>query len=435
MSNDPDVRALKTARIVDKVFTQITLDLPFFAAVGITFPREVGELPAPYQHSPAATDGRVIRINSNVFPSLSQETQYIVMLHEIGHIVFKHPILKKRMAKILGAEFNDLIFQMAADYAVNGLIFEATKMCVLEMLYRQDYTNLSVEELYFKLLKEHKKNQEDKKKKQQGNAGGGGDGSGNSPDGSSGDGGGGQQPSPTPNKHDMGSVLELGDIPDETQEQYESDLNQTISNAVASSAKQGKVPANFAREFNKSLEQKISWQELLCDILFKKFPEDWSRRHPNRYWLQQDIVMPTLYEGKTGEIVIAVDTSGSIDVPQLSQFVAEVEGIRKAFKNLRVIVIGADTHVRSTQIFEHTDIIDTSKIQLKGGGGTQFGPTLEWAKKNAPEAAVLVYMTDGEMYSQLPDSCWPDYPVIWCLTHPNEYFSKRIAGRGRVTTI
>jgi predicted metal-dependent peptidase len=137
---------------------------------------------------------------------------------------------------------------------------------------------------------------------------------------------------------------------------------------------------------------------------------DYSWLSPSRRYLSQGLVLPGLYSKELGRIVVAVDTSGSIDTAALDQFAAEISNIFEQF-HTEIFVIYCDTRVQGFQSFQRYDL--PLKLNAVGGGGTDFRPVFEWVNRG-PVPCCLIYLTDLE-YNRFPVHA-PDYPVLWVQT-------------------
>jgi predicted metal-dependent peptidase len=122
--------------------------------------------------------------------------------------------------------------------------------------------------------------------------------------------------------------------------------------------------------------------------------------------VQHGIYLPgVVREGM--ELVVCVDTSGSVDRETLSEFYAEIKGILASYENTHAHVIVCDADV--TTDVQDIDEFSVDRIQFKGGGGTSFVPSLEKAQEFNPK--VCIYLTDG--CGTFPEA--PSFPVIWAL--------------------
>jgi predicted metal-dependent peptidase len=118
------------------------------------------------------------------------------------------------------------------------------------------------------------------------------------------------------------------------------------------------------------------------------------------------------FEGSEGskikrlkKIVVAIDTSGSIDDVLFSKFWSEIVALNKTGTEIMVIQCDADIH--SIELFKKS----TGIPQILGGGGTSFDPVFEWLSKNRKYNG-LIYFTDG--YAPSP-TIKLSIPTLWCV--------------------
>ncbi len=104
------------------------------------------------------------------------------------------------------------------------------------------------------------------------------------------------------------------------------------------------------------------------------------------------------YKEDFESIVIAIDTSGSINKMMIEQFLSETMKITEVYNPQKTVILYCDTQVYEPDILEPGDTPDFTKIA--GGGGTNFWPPFKWVQKNmienGEEPTVFVYFTDGE---------------------------------------
>jgi predicted metal-dependent peptidase len=108
-----------------------------------------------------------------------------------------------------------------------------------------------------------------------------------------------------------------------------------------------------------------------------------------------------------GEIVIAVDTSGSIGKLELEQFAGEISAISEEVQPEAVHVVHCDSAVQSTQQFGPSAPV---RLEPRGGGGTDFCPPFKWVADNGIAPVFFIYLTDLCCRSH-PEA--PEYPVLW----------------------
>jgi len=117
--------------------------------------------------------------------------------------------------------------------------------------------------------------------------------------------------------------------------------------------------------------------------------------------------LPSVERRGMGEIVIAVDTSGSIGKLELEQFAGEISAISEEAQPEAIHVVSCDAAVQSTQEFTASEPV---RLEPRGGGGTDFRPAFKWVAENNVVPACFIYLTDLCCPSY-PEA--PEYPVLW----------------------
>jgi len=167
----------------------------------------------------------------------------------------------------------------------------------------------------------------------------------------------------------------------------------------------GNLPWGIERMVEE-LQPKVDWKEVLMSYAVSD-NSDYSYRRPDKRFLNGDFILPDLVEGeKLEDIVIGVDTSGSISEQELNRFAGEIKGILKSFDKIKAYICSLDTQVYNWQEISDSEI----KIRYAGGGGTDYRCLFhEIAKRKIEPKVVLIF---GDMYADFP-SQKPDYDVIW----------------------
>jgi predicted metal-dependent peptidase len=188
-----------------------------------------------------------------------------------------------------------------------------------------------------------------------------------------------------------------------------------IAAARDSAKAQGMLPAAMERVFNDMIEPAICWQDKIEAFFQRKVGgPGYDFRRPDRRFVQRQIYIPSRSGHGAGDIVVAIDTSGSIGQDMLNRFMAEVKGILSDLRPQRVFVLWIDAKLH--KVDEVDDPADISTLKPHGGGGTDFRPAFTWVADNFIKPDALVYFTD--LYGPWPDKA-PAYPVLWARTDPN----------------
>lgn len=165
----------------------------------------------------------------------------------------------------------------------------------------------------------------------------------------------------------------------------------------------GLMPDFIARTVEEATAPRKDWKEELARFVHSTCKSDtrtWAR--PSR----RVQGLPGWFREIESNIVIVLDTSGSITGPILSAFAAECRDIT-SLNGISAVIMSADAAVH--QIIQPGEPFPTA---FKGGGGTNFIPALKAAENYQPNC--IIYLTDG-------DGTYPkdsQYPVLWALTKP-----------------
>jgi predicted metal-dependent peptidase len=332
-----------------------------------------------------ATDGTSLFFSPDFVERISEPEVLGVLCHEVLHVAYAHHLRRgKRQPRL---------WNIACDYAINLIVVGAGMKLPEGALLSDDYRGMSAEKIYDLLLKE----QEGKDKPDQPGQGGG------------------QGKIPEGDDWEIGGVL---DKPGEegkplTGEALEDAIRQnevSVSEAATAALAQGKLPLELRRLINDIAKGTVRWDEELQRIFASTFSADYTWSRPNRRHIGRGVYLPSTIKEGVGEVVIGVDTSGSISGPILDAFWSVVDDIIEQASPERVHIVWCDSRVQHTQTFEKGESL---KPEARGGGGTDFRPVFKWVDDQGIEPQALIYITD--MYGSFPTEA-PDYPTIWVKT-------------------
>ncbi len=180
-----------------------------------------------------------------------------------------------------------------------------------------------------------------------------------------------------------------------------------LRRAVEHARQRGRLPTGLHRAFGLDEPSRVDWRSVVARYITSS-RDDYDWRTFDRRMLQHGVYFPDLRSERV-VIVVAVDTSGSIEDKQLSSFVSEVIAISRVAPNVEGFVLTCDAAVHDVVPF---DSFSPTTFKPRGGGGTDFRPVFSWIEDSGCTPAVLVYLTDGE--GVYPES-EPTYPVVWVI--------------------
>ena len=169
---------------------------------------------------------------------------------------------------------------------------------------------------------------------------------------------------------------------------------------------QGDIPDSIKKDLEDLLNPKIPWAVLLRDFVERSAKNDYNWNRPNRRYMQTGFVLPSLLSEELNDIVIAVDTSGSV-IDKLNDFATEISGVLSSYQT-RIHLLYCDAAVHTHQQLTTQDL--PLKLQAIGGGGTNFNPVFDYIQEHGITPSCLIYLTD--LLGSFPTT-EPDYPLLW----------------------
>lgn len=334
-------------------------------------------------------------INPDYWETQDDTQQLNLLCHEVYHIVFQHMFLWDSFP-------NKDILGLATDCEVNSYLRNLDNSWVVPSIWnlpKKQGTKFYYEEI----LKQDPPQQQ----QQQSNGGGSGDSQDNK-DG---------MPQTKDDHTQWGKDFQ--ECSDAEKQLIQNQINQQIKTAAEQTIKmRGTIPAEMKEIVDELFKPKpriFDWKSYfrrmlgsIYDINIKKTRRKESIRFPDSAGIKHK---------KKVSILVAVDTSGSVNDDELRDFFSEITYIYKT--GARITILECDAKI--TANYEYTGKW-TGKIH--GRGGTDFQPVIDYYRKNMKDYAALVYFTDGEC--SIPDNVPRD--TIWVITSEGDH-TKTYPGR------
>jgi predicted metal-dependent peptidase len=403
-----------TAQKLTRARVQLLLAQPFFGTLSLRLKLIPGSLPT------MATDGSRIVYNPAFVDELKPAELEGTLAHEVLHCALGHQCRRGKRDPELWNE--------AADLAINPILIGNGFVLPAGALIDPTFNNLCAEEIYARLLRRTSEGN-GAAKPQQTNAGGG---MATGPQGAHGAAPGNPKPDAShqpvsdqrgrttgeaagPTSTRPGGFGEVWDATDEhghtaspaEKRRQEHEWDIAAEQAQRSAKAWGHEPAGIERPLSESRQSQQDWRAILRDFVAATTPSDYRWTPPNRRYIASGLYLPSVERQGVGEIVIAVDTSGSIGKPELEQFAGEISAISEEAHPEVIHVVYCDAAVQSAQEFRPSEPV---QLEPKGGGGTDFCPVFEWVTEKDLAPACLIYLTDLCCHSY-PEA--PEYPVLW----------------------
>ena len=373
----------------------------------------------------AYTDGVNKKYGRKFLESIVSEPKVRgLILHENLHVALKQVVFGQAMFKE-----NRKMANLAADFVVNDIItcidgvVAGTTERLVELpdgaVYDAMFHDWSMREVYNYLKKNCK--------------GGGKSGKGKGQGGQGSDPSSGGNQSNDDDDGDWDTVTVNGKTYDISQ----ADEHDFTGEATAEEAKEildsidralreggmlaGRMGAKIPRVISDLLEPKVDWREALREFVSAttKGNDEFTWRRMNKRHMANDIYLPSVENESIGEIVVAIDTSGSIGGEQITEFATELVSICDLCQPEVVRVLWWDTEVHGEQVFKgnYTDI--AKLLKPMGGGGTHVSCVSGYINKNKIKAECVLVFTDGYVENSIDWNITS--PTLWMVTQRRDF--------------
>jgi predicted metal-dependent peptidase len=338
----------------------------------------------------AATNGRDEVYGRTFVEQLNDAELRFVVLHECYHKLFRHLTTWKHLW-----EDDAQLANVACDYVINLMIVDDNKDGFAVMpkdkqgnvigLIDKKYVGMDSEQV-FKLLKKDGQGQ--------------GQGQGQGFD-----------------EHDWEGAAQMTD---EEQHQLAEDIDEAVRQGALTA---GKLGTGGNRAIDSLLQPEVDWKEVLREFVTTTcVGSDYSTySRPNRRYASADVYMPSGVSQQVDELVVAIDTSGSIGQPELTKFLSEIQGVVANVNPRAVRVLYWDTKVCADEMYENETSTNTGGMPLSslisstkpaGGGGTDVRCVNTYMQDKQITAQAVIVLTDGYL-----NGSWGEWssPVLWCI--------------------
>jgi len=339
--------------------TRLILDKPFLGALVLRLPLE--ESRAEWCPT-SATDARTLFYNPAFIEPLTLSQVQFVLAHNALHCGLSH---------FARREHRDIHrWDIACDHAVNQLL----KMDDIDpppgSLFNDGYAGMTAEEIYPLIpIDTHEKPLD-------------------------------QHLYNAPVEHDASAPPPLSS---QEREQLTTQWKQRLVGAAQQASQAGKMNGSVARLIDRILRSTVPWRTVLARFMSGSSRMDYTLTRPSQR-REGDAIMPSLHARQIN-VVVAIDTSGSIEADELNLFVSELNAI-KGLVNARITLLACDSEIdeNGPWLFESWEQLRLPK-SFQGNGGTDFTPVFTWVDNHVMQPDLIIYFTDGK-------GCFPTRPAI-----------------------
>ena len=323
--------------------------------------------------------GMQLAINPNFFNELSEDHRFGLIKHELLHIAFGHLVIRDKYQ-------NAKLFNIAADLEINQYILESKLPEGGLLLSSFPELNLPVKagtKEYYDILSQAQQ-----------------DGTSPSLDSLMD-----QMNGETP--YDHATWDEFDDLSEAEKKLVQKQIEHQLKDVAETTIKKnGNIPGELSEVINRLMHvepAKFDWKGYLrrfignSSIVYtKKLRRKYNKRYSGN---------PGLKIKFKNNILVGVDTSGSVNTDELKEFMSELCHMHKT--GHKITVAQCDTSLNSVKEFN-----PKHNWEIHGRGGTDFQPVIDHFNENKGQYTALIYLTDGEAYA--PENCPKN--TLWVLS-------------------
>lgn len=398
---------------VNKTSIKLIINEPFYGHFFMGLVKQIDDNIPTMAVSLRGRSSLFLLTNTTFWNSLSPEHRYGVVKHEILHILFKHLFMMDKFG-------NKYVFNLAADILVNqyiasnqlpkgGIVLEAFPDLNLD---REETVKYYYDKLTSFIKEQQALDDQFQKEQEEKN-----NGDGNAQNEKQNN-----KPSQRPANESWENLKPYLDPMNEAQRQHEQwklmkdlsqaeldliegGLNDYIKGTVERLKTYGNLPAGiqaYIEELLATMKPTVNWKRVLrlfTENASSTYLQNTLKKVSKRYG-----TIPGIKIKKRQKILVAVDTSGSVNLDDLQEFFGEMYHIWK--EQAEIIVVECDTDIH--HVYNYNGKMPEF---VHGRGGTDFNAPISYSNEKVKPDAII-YFTDG--YAPIPH-VRSRVPIMWLV--------------------
>lgn len=343
---------------ISQAKSKLLVEYPFFGTLASKL-----ELSQNADIQAFKSNGKILEYNSDFFAEISLAEMEFVLANAAMHASLAHESRKNSRSGWL--------WQLSTDYAINDMLVENGLQRPELAHYSKRFSGLYAEEIYAQLKEEFLRDELEYE------------------------------------ADDIEDVEKSNEQKSKESQIVEDELFDEFAKAILEKEeKNSELPRSLERFFSLKSNSKIDWRDELRVALDRFSRDDYTQMPPNKKFLHLGIYLPSSTSEKF-KLVVAIDSSGSVDEELLGEFLSELNFLMNSITNYEINLLVCDDKIRS-----HTTFYGGDNLEAKvfGGGGTDFRPVFEFIKENLQDSKLLLYFSDLEGIFPQDE---PSYSVKW----------------------
>lgn len=375
---------------------RMLIKLPFFGVIAT----KLKVINATKWCKTCATDGRHLYYNEDFLGKLGKREVEFVVAHEVLHCIYDH--MERRGGR------DPRLWNCAADYVINLELVDAGFRMPKDAngenigLLDERFRDMTTNQVYDIIKEESDKGEFSK-------------------DADSFDE---HMTGESNNSQDGDPSGENGPVPlsDDDRTNIEHEIQESVNQASKQiDPEKSGIPGRIKKMLHDLSQPKISWTDYLFKQVSGSVVTDTTWQRPNRKTQMAGVILPSTVKEEEINVVVGVDTSGSINATMFSDFISEVYSIMSQFTVFNLYFFCWDSMCYTLHEFNQHTADEILTTEFEGGGGNDGVIFVEEYLKEKGiiyDIDNLVMFTDGHILGPWDDGTPPPYAdkttwVIW----------------------
>lgn len=184
-------------------------------------------------------------------------------------------------------------------------------------------------------------------------------------------------------------------------------IREILERSLSAARSHGQLPAELIQQLNLEKDQPavVPWKQVLRQFVQRTGLT--SLRYTRKRISRRYGTRPGLKIQQQLKLLVAIDTSGSVSSQNLKDFFHEITSLSRLLSE--VWIVECDSKIHRCYRYQ-----PGMAVTVKGRGGTDLNPVLEFVNTSSAQFDAVVYLTDG--FAPQPDVI-PAKPVLLVINN------------------
>lgn len=232
--------------------------------------------------------------------------------------------------------------------------------------------------------------------------------------------------------HGQGDPSDADDKADTDKDSWDKALSKAVQKAISA----GSEPAGMKEKIEELQGHDFDWRDQLDQYVKEELPRGFTYKRPspssrviNRKYPSQNTVLPAVRYDESIDIVVGIDSSGSVSSELLGHFKGDMISIARSYDAVDMKVLSHDTQVHDEWEMRNGQIEELEDWNPTGRGGTDLTSVFDYVDDKDYRPDLIIEFTDG--CGKRPESV--RFPTIWVLAGHHAISPEEVE-TGRVIT-